>query len=58
VQDQQWGPALPELLVPGTVRCAQKNILDSQKLMPANGRTILIYLLTGFTLAVAAILTR
>lgn len=46
------------LLVPGTVRCAQNNILDSQKLMPANSRTILIYLLTGLTLAASAIFTR
>jgi 1,4-dihydroxy-2-naphthoate polyprenyltransferase len=44
------------LLVPGTVRCAKKNILNSQELMPANGRTILIYLLTGLTLAASSIL--
>ena len=46
------------LLVPGAVRCARKNILNSQELMPANARTILIYLLTGLTLAASSILFR
>ncbi len=44
------------LLVPGTARCAKKNILNSQELMPANGRTILIYVLTGLMLTASAIL--
>ena len=46
------------VLVPGAVRCAKRNMQNSQELMRANARTILIYLLTGLTLAASCILAR
>lgn len=43
-------------IVPGTIRHARQHLLDSQKLIRANERTILIYLLTGVLLSISVFL--